>query len=175
MVEIETTVKTIEQKEGLLLIFKKFDFQWESYIDEEENVERLYATGAIDNIRMHISCKPKECKVEAPDYYVVAPCYSKPEPTAVLNCIMVVVERVRESEKATEEMLQIAKRLEEFGFKVRRMDRGAHAYMIIDNGNFEVTFTPDINILKFELRTQSPAKIVIVAMELAELLKQLQL
>jgi hypothetical protein len=174
--EVESVeVKTIPLKEALLIIFKRFGFNWEDYVDDEENAERVYAAGTVDGIKIRVSCKPNECKTEAPEYRVAAPCYSKPEPAAIVKCVFAVLERVRETEKKAEELLEVAKKLEECGFKVERADNGARAHMFIRDGEIVIDFTSDNSTMRIELKAKTPVKLVIVATELAELFKRLQL
>jgi hypothetical protein len=170
-------VAVVTGKDALIEILKKYEFEWEIYVDEDKRREEIYASGAVDGIRMLVVCKPTECKIEAPDYHAAAPCYAKPEPADMLRCILTVIERVKELEKKTEKLLETAEKLKEYGFKVEKTWNGVIAEKFVRDGYIEVyfPFNVDTNVLKIELKAKSPAKLVIVATELAELFEQLQM
>jgi hypothetical protein len=158
-------------RNALADLMQELGLEWEIYIDEDERCEHLFARGSVDGVNIMISCKPSECKVEAPDYNV-APCYIKP--TLVGKCIYEVVSRVKEAEKITDNLLQVAEKLVEYGFKVSKSNRsiGIIAYKSIDGGEIEIVLnSPEYDsVLKMEIRARSPVKLVLVAMKLAELL-----
>jgi hypothetical protein len=162
-------VETIIAKDALIETLKMLGYEWETYLDEDEKREYLFARGSTDGIAILISCKPNECKVEAPDYDV-APCYTKP--ALVEKCVYEVVSRVKEAEKTISELLQIAEELVKYGFKVSRSNRGVSVivHKSMDDGEIKIILNPPKydSVLRMEIRAH-PTKLISVAMKLAEL------
>jgi hypothetical protein len=154
---------------------QKLGFEWETYVDEDEEQEYLFARGSVDNIKILVTCRPTECKVEAPDY-IVPPCYTKPAPD-VTKCVHIVVSRVKEAEKAINDLMQIAEKTARHGFKITRSNRSNSiiAYKSIDGGEVEIVLnSKSSGVLRMEVKG-SPDKLVLIAVELSELLSKLQL
>jgi hypothetical protein len=174
--EVVSQMKVETIAKELIEIFEKLGLRWEMYADEE-GAERLYATGVVDGVKILVSCKLTkfECRVEAPEYPATPPCHSS-DPASIAKCISMVVNGVKELMVKTEELTTIAGKLKEHGFKVGKSWYGVAAEKFIADGYIEVYFPYNGDtILKFELRTKSPTKMVTIAKELAELVKRLQL
>jgi hypothetical protein len=159
-------VETLPNRDAVVDTLEHLGFEWEIRVDEDEGREYLFARNTIDGINVLISCKPAECKVEAPEYRVASPCYSKPAPI-VVKCVDVVISRVKEVEENTRNLMQIAEKLVEYGFKVSAADGRVLARKPVDGGEIEIVFSPPgfESTLKLEIRARSPVKLAIIAME----------
>jgi hypothetical protein len=160
----------------LIEVFERFDKveRMESYTDEDGE-RRIYAVGTVQGVPLLVSCSYNECKVETLDEYREV-CHSKLEPVSVNRCISAVIERVRELERNAEELVRIADRLREYGFKVEKSWNGVTARKFTDSGYIEVYFPyrTDTYTLEMKIESKTPTKLVIVAAELAELLERLK-
>jgi hypothetical protein len=172
----------VAMKDALIEVFERYGLSWKIYTDEDEGEKReeIYATGTVDGVKILVSCKPTksmsiECRTEAPEYPATPPCHSS-NPADITKCVSMVVNGVKELIMKTEELITIAGKLKEYGFRVGKSWYGVSAEKFIADGYIEVYFPYDNGArLKFELRAKSPTKMVTIAKELAKLLEQLQL
>jgi hypothetical protein len=137
--------------------------------------EVLHANGYADNVYVAITCDNENCRVEAPIYrFLIEPCYSKPTPAELIECINKVASNAKKIEGLVKELHSMVQELVEYGYDIHRTIGGAEAYWSkVDEGtksHIRVHLSPRTSILQLQVEAE-PAKIVEVAKVLTKLVR----
>jgi hypothetical protein len=144
---------------------------------EDEDVrykyEVLHASGYADNVYIAVTCDNEGCRVEAPVYHsLVEPCYCKPKPAEIVECINNVASNTKRIEGLVKELHSMVRELVEYGYDIHRTIGGAEAYWSkVDEGTrsyIRVHLSPRTSILQLQVEGE-PTKIIGIARVLTKL------